>query len=271
MELEKVSKGTPRTGIKAYDSALKVMRCEIGEFTKDNVLAYLKGLEGKGYSPATINTRIKAVRKMLTLSALHEGEHPAITREKMDAIFNAEGLKLVKVDNSIGPEDVIDPEDLKRIIAASDERTGLIIEALYYSAARISELLGIRLDRCTVRGDAVHCEIIGKGRRARTIYLPAALFLRIKSTFRSRTWLFESKTHGQLDRSNTWKKVAEAGRAIGFGNLHPHAIRHSWATSNLERLGVHKVSRYLGHADISTTSKFYLHNNASAEEIITEL
>ena len=112
-------------------------------------------------------------------------------------------------------------------------------------------------------------EIIGKGRRARRVQISADLFARIKSTFASKQYLFETRTGSSLNRSNVFRMVKSAGELIGVENLHPHTLRHSWATHNIDGLGVYKVSRYLGHSDTAVTSRYYLHSTPNGDEIET--
>jgi integrase/recombinase XerD len=191
-------------------------------------------------------------------------------RYELDRIFSQNDMKRVKVETVINAEDCLTKEELKKIIKISDAKTGLIIRALYYTAARISELCGMRHKDCIIDKKGVSIQIIGKGRKLRTVFLPWKIYGEIHVIFQGKVYLFETGRGKALDRSNAWRQVAKAGKDAGIKRLHPHTLRHTWATMNLEKLGLHKVSRYLGHADISTTSKFYLHTEATVEEILRQ-
>lgn len=262
----------PATRIKSYDAAIKAFnRAMAGQaITEQSVIEYLQGLQKAGYKPATVNHKIQALKKSLHKMAERQGQDSSLIKYRIDQAFKQPELKSVKIDKSITDQDVLTPEELRRIIEIATPKTGLLIEALYQTAARVSELLNIRLADCKARRGpgAIEVSITGKGKKQRKVFITTALYERIRDTYQGKKFLFESETGQQLNRQNVHKQIKRAAAAAGIAGLHPHTIRHTWATHNLDRLGIHKVSKYLGHSDIAITSAYYLHNQASAEEIL---
>ena len=75
--------------------------------------------------------------------------------------------------------------------------------------------------------------------------------------------VFLNARGGRLTRQGMHAIVADAGRTIGIANLHPHTLRHSFATHLLEGgADLRVIQEILGHSDISTT-QIYTHVNRS--------
>jgi integrase/recombinase XerD len=166
-------------------------------------------------------------------------------------------------------------DDVDALLAAPDTATprGLrdrtMIEVLYATGLRVSELIGLRVT--DVRVDQGYVQCLGKGRKQRMVPLgeTAADFVRRYAadarpilTKRHQTpWLFvNARGGGQLSRSGFWKLLKTYGRAAGVrAHLSPHVLRHSFATHLLERgADLRAIQAMLGHADLSTT-QIYTH------------
>lgn len=257
----------PLTGSKSYDSALAKINAE-ALISPEGLKNYFQSLRDQGLTVATLNHKIAAVKKSLRIMAERMGQDSWQARYELERVFQQNDLKRVKIETFINPDDCISRQELKTIIDMADVKTGLLIRALYVTAARISELCGIRFIDCDSDKKGIAIKIIGKGRKLRTVFMQKSLFNAIQKIWRGRVYLFETRGGKALHRSNAWRKIKHAGRTAGVEKLHPHTLRHSWATHNLKRLGLHKVSLYLGHADVSTTSKFYIHSRPEMDEIL---
>lgn len=254
----------PLTSVTSYNDAIRAFNRS--GLTLDD---YLTQIRAADYKPATINHKLHALKKALRLYAERQGADSTVVRYQIDDLFKRPENKATKIDCAVTSDDCLTAEELRELKAASPHRTALLIDALYQTAARVSELINVKLSDCEQGKHGVKVQITrGKGNKAREVYLSASLFAAIREEYAGRVYLFETTKGGRLDRSNIHKAIQAAGHAIGLKNLHPHTFRHTWATANLDRLGIYKTSHYLGHADITTTARFYLHNKPTEAEIL---
>lgn len=166
-------------------------------------------------------------------------------------------------------------EQVEALLAAPDVATtrGLrdraLVEVLYATGLRVSELVGLRVT--DVRLDEGYVQCLGKGRKQRIVplgdearrwvgqYLLEAR--PVLSRGRQNPWVFLNAGGGQrLSRVGFWKVLKAYGRKAGLrGRLTPHMLRHSFATHLLERgADLRAIQTMLGHADLSTT-QIYTH------------
>ena len=169
----------------------------------------------------------------------------------------------------------LDVEEVDRLLAQPDSshprglRDKALIELLYATGLRVSELLSLRAGDINLDGGYLTC--IGKGDKQRIVPLghEAADWIRryiaegrpaLLKTRRS-PWLFVNARGGsQLSRVGFWKILKEYGLKAGVTrDISPHVLRHSFATHLLERgADLRAIQMMLGHADLSTT-QIYTH------------
>jgi integrase/recombinase XerD len=166
-------------------------------------------------------------------------------------------------------------EDVDALIAAPDVssapglRDRALIEVLYATGLRVSELVGLRL--AEVRLDQRYVQCVGKGGKPRIVPLgdEAATWLErylhesrpALSRGRELPWVFLNARAGRrLSRFGFWKLLKAYGQRAGVrAHLSPHVLRHSFATHLLERgADLRAIQTMLGHADLSTT-QIYTH------------
>jgi integrase/recombinase XerD len=166
-------------------------------------------------------------------------------------------------------------DDVDALLAAPETSTprGLrdrtLIEVLYATGLRVSELVGLRVT--DVRADQGYVQCLGKGRKQRIVPLgdTAADWVRryvaegrpVLTRGKQTPWLFvNARGGGRLSRSGFWKLLKAYGREAGLrAHLSPHVLRHSIATHLLERgADLRAIQAMLGHADLSTT-QIYTH------------
>ena len=153
----------------------------------------------------------------------------------------------------------LSPEELEKVRCACEkERDLAIVEFLYSSAVRVSEL--VRLNREDICWESDDVMVLGKGNKEREVYLNARAHLHLKKYLESRTddnpALFVSgrMPHERLTKAGIEYIVAQIGKAAGVENVHPHRFRRTAAT-DLLRMGmpIEQVQELLGHAKIDTT------------------
>jgi integrase/recombinase XerD len=166
-------------------------------------------------------------------------------------------------------------EEVDALLAAPDTSTprGIrdrtLLEVLYATGLRVSELVGLRVT--DVRLDDGYVQCMGKGNKQRIVPLgdeAAAWVRRYLATARGTLargrespWLFLNARDGKtLSRLGFWKLLKAYGRQAGVrSHLSPHVVRHSFATHLLERgADLRAIQAMLGHADLSTT-QIYTH------------
>jgi integrase/recombinase XerD len=168
-------------------------------------------------------------------------------------------------------------DEVERLLAAPDVNTPIglrdraMIEVLYSTGLRVSELLNLRVSDLDVRMGCIRC--IGKGDKERLIPIGRKAIAAVEQyVARSRSKFVQSNSLAQnqllfltrdgrkLSRISIWKILHNYGVKLRLrGRLTPHTLRHSFATHLLERgADLRSVQLMLGHADISTT-QIYTH------------
>jgi integrase/recombinase XerD len=174
----------------------------------------------------------------------------------------------------------LSPEQVERLIEQPDVGTPLglrdraMIEVLYATGMRVSELVGIRGADLHLEAHYLNC--IGKGSKERIVPIgeQASMWLRryerdarpalVTAVRRGRGTpspsVFVNARGRPLSRIGFWKILKGYGRRAGLPDtLSPHVVRHSFATHLLERgADLRAIQMMLGHADLSTT-QIYTH------------
>ena len=221
---------------------------------------HVRALRRSGLSSRSITRALVAIRRFY-----------AFLVEQGDCSANpAENLKPPKTVRQL-PK-VLSESDIERLIAAPDldsplgQRDRAMIELLYATGLRVSELVGLELDQ--LRLDSGFLVAYGKGRKERIVpvgeraeaHLGAYLEEARPQLLVDRQQLVFLGARGRgLTRQGFWKRLKEYGVAVGIGGLSPHVLRHSFATHLLDHgADLRAVQLMLGHSDISTT-QIYTH------------
>ncbi len=169
---------------------------------------------------------------------------------------------------------VLSEKEVERLLNQPDPskplglRDRTMLEVLYATGLRVSEMVSLRLDQVDLEVGCVR--ILGKGGRERIVPIGevAQAFLKIylnegrRQILKGRVapYVFVNLRAGKLTRQGAWKIIKKYGlRAAIKGKLTPHTLRHCFATHLLDRgADLRSVQALLGHVDISTT-QIYTH------------
>ncbi len=225
-----------------------------GSVRRDDIRQFLGGLLQQGLDKRSAARKLSAVKAFF--------KHAA--REGLVAANPAAGLRSPRLDKKL-PSFLSEAEAGGAAAAAAGTRHAArdraVIELLYGSGLRSSELLGLRAGDVDLAGGTV--KVTGKGGKQRIVPLtrPAAAALRCLAGGRAPDQaVFLGSQGGPLARRQLQRIVKLAIRAAGGrGKASPHVLRHTFATHLLERgADLKAVKELLGHASLSTT-QIYTH------------
>jgi site-specific recombinase XerD len=163
---------------------------------------------------------------------------------------------------------VLSQEEVARLIdSAATPVHRLILMTLYATGIRRTELTQLKIADIDTQRMVIHVRA-GKGRKDRDVMLSARLLEALRQYWRQRkpkVWLFPTETehsNGEQPMSDrvVWNACTEAARRAGMEKpIHPHTLRHSFATHLLEAgTDLRTIQLLLGHASLKNTA-IYLH------------
>jgi integrase/recombinase XerD len=226
--------------------------------TPSDVSAFMKFLYSRGLKPRSAARALAAVKSLyrfLLLERAMEHNPTAVVEAPRAFVALPHFLTIDEVD---------------RLLASTQSggrtavRDKAMIQVLYATGLRVSELVNLRLDGVNLDAGFVRC--IGKGSKERVVPLGATaceavkLYLGSARGSHPSETLFLSMRGSPLTRMEFWKILKDYASKAGIRkNISPHVLRHSFATHLLERgADLRAVQMMLGHAEISTT-QIYTH------------
>jgi integrase/recombinase XerD len=281
-----VERGLARHSLAAYRRDLDLYGTylhEVGitsplEATRDDLAAFVAWFRdretphGRPYAPATVARTLVAVR----------GFHRFLLREGLATDDPSSEVTGPRLRRSL-PK-ALSREQVDRLLSApvGDEPVALrdraMLELLYASGLRISELVDLDVDDVDTTTLVVRCR--GKGSKERYVHMgrPAgraldAWLVRGRPEFGPRgPAVFCNRRGGRLTRQGGWKIIKQRAQAVDLGALvSPHTLRHSFATHLLEGgADVRVVQELLGHATVSTTQVYTLVSQARLRSVYEE-
>lgn len=278
-----IERGLAKATVSAYESDLNKYVAWLqthgitkpDDIAKQDVEDYIAALDADGES-----ARSKARR----LASIHEFHRFALAQHAVSADVAA-SVKAPK-GASVLP-DVLSVDEVSRLLdaAAVGGSTDLVVlrdkallEFMYATGCRVSEAVGTNLDDIDLEEKVVR--LMGKGSKQRLVplgsyarnsvvaYLNAGrgeLERRSTAKVPERRALFLNKRGKRISRQSVWEIVKTAGERAGITKpLHPHTLRHSFATHLIQGgADVRTVQELLGHASVTTT-QIYTHVSPEA-------
>lgn len=225
------------------------------------VVAYEADLVDRGYATSSVDRRVSVIK----------GFHRFLVREGYARRNPTDTLQLPKPPERL--PDVLSASQVGAMLAACtgdgppEMRNRAILEVLYGCGLRVSECTGLDLGDCIL--EEGYLRVVGKGGKERIspisgaalealgAYLERARPALAKPYAKPTAAVFLNARGGRLTRQSVHAIVADAGRLVGVDNLHPHTLRHSFATHMLEGgADLRVIQEILGHSDISTTQVY---------------
>lgn len=162
------------------------------------------------------------------------------------------------------PRCLSEREVARLIEAATLPRDRALLELLYATGCRIGEVVRMRLEHLDFRQRQII--VLGKGRKERVVFFgeKAAEALKAHLAGRSTGPVFRSRSGLHSDSCALGKVVKCCGERAGLSGVHPHLLRHSFASHLVDRgLDIRFVQELLGHVSVTTT-QIYLHSSPSS-------
>lgn len=241
---------------------LTEMDVYLADLSMQDLQAHLIRLQERGLSIASISRHLMSIKMFLRfLHTERQIRHDLATLIETPRQWN-------RIPHSLHVPEV---DALLSAPAPDDEyylRDRALLELMYATGLRVSELSSLDVGQVNLKVGYLRC--IGKGNKERIVpigrpaidavteYLEALRPQLLRERRSSK--LFLSRTGRALDRTNMWRLVHKYGRMAGIGkNVHPHLLRHCFATHLLSGgADLRVVQELLGHADVTTT-QIYTH------------
>lgn len=149
---------------------------------------------------------------------------------------------------------ILSQEQLRILISLeSNLRNRFILNFLYLTGLRVSELQMLKWSDFVERESQWQLSVVGKGKKIRSLYISKKLDLIDLSLLNTNNYVTGSK----LTTTQLYRIVKRAGSRVGIKNFSPHWLRHCHATHSLESgAPIHVVQKTLGHSSIETTGKY---------------
>lgn len=235
----------------------------VNSVRREHIVSYLMALRDRGLGTSTISRRLVAI-KVFFKYLQQEGLLSNNVTESM------ESPRLWKVLPG-----TLTYKEVERLLVAPDPKKKLglrdkaLLETLYGTGLRVSELAGLKIE--DLHFDAGYVRCMGKGRKERVVplgetarrilqqYLAESQPVLAKGRAEERG-VFLSIRGRPMGRKAVWKLIKKYARGAGISkNVKPHTLRHSFASHLLANgAPLRVIQEMLGHADITTT-QIYTH------------
>jgi integrase/recombinase XerD len=258
-----VEKGLSRNTIESYSIDLRKFQEFLSSgnkgfvsFSRTDIVDFIERLRAERYAISSICrfiSSIKSLCKYLMIQNLIQ-EDPSETLqapkrwERLPKALSVSDVRsFLELSSSLTKPTLI--------------RDAVMLELLYSSGLRVSELVSLKLE--DIHLEAGFLRVLGKGSKERIVPVNTRAIEKLKSYInqqrpqilkkRLSIYLFVTGRGKPMTRQRFWQAIKTLGRRSGI-QLSPHTLRHSFATHLLEGgADLRSVQKMLGHSDISTT------------------
>jgi integrase/recombinase XerC len=216
------------------------------------------------------NKKSSIARKISTLRSFFK----YLIREQVISSNPAKSVSTPKVEKTLPTTLTVDeafrlmespqslPEKPSDVSKENRLRDRAILELLYSSGVRVSELVGLNLNQ--LDSDLGIARVMGKGRKERIVPVGAKAiealkaYLEDRRVFRGEDPIFVNSFGGRLTTRSVGRLIKKYTRHSGiFRKVSPHSLRHTFATHLLDAgADIREIQEMLGHSSLSTTQRY---------------
>ena len=227
------------------------------------ILDYILHLKSQSYAEATVARKVAAVKSFCGFLQA-EGK---LKTNPAETLASPKVSKSLPKPLTVQEIDELLEQPLRRN-STEAKRDRAMLELMYATGLRVTELVSLDVNDVQVEGDRTYVRLVGKGNRERQVPLLEQPAQEVESYIklarprlvgeRAETALFVNRRGERLTRQGFWLILKGYASEAGIdGRVTPHTLRHSFATHMLRGgMDIHKVQELLGHADISTTQVY---------------
>ncbi len=227
----------------------------VNNIDKKTVTEFILKLENEKKSPATVARYITSVKRFFRFLI----EKGIIIKNPMDGIKPPKQKK--KLPEILSAEEVSRLLDEPKGVDAKSVRDKAMLELLYATGSRTTELISLNTDDINIKIGYARCRkqneerIIPIGKMALTALENYLNFVRNEIALEDEKSLFVNMSGERMTRQGFWKIVKFYAERAGIKKqITPHTLRHSFAAHLLENgADLHSIQTMLGHSDISST------------------
>lgn len=233
---------------------------QLSELRRGEIASWSRWLSEQGLAPRSVARAVSTVR----------GFYGFLLR---DGLIKEDPLACIETPQAIhAMPKVLDSDEVERLLSAvnidspAGVRDRTIIELLYATGLRVSELVALRVGEIDPEQGLLTCK--GKGSKHRRVPIGRsalqwlARYQQVRNLLlaeRVSTFLFISNSGAGLTRQQVWQSMKQHAKRAGLEDVSPHVLRHSFATHLMQHgADSRSVQALLGHSDLATT-QLYTH------------
>ena len=262
-----MNRGLSKNTIESYSRDISSLTAFLGKrgisdstaVSEHEIAAFFEHLRKKKLSPRSVARNIVSLKQFFRFLLTEK----VITGDPMRNTVSPKPAKTLPHTLSLSEVETLlrEPEKGKSEKALRDRA---MLEVLYATGVRVSELVSLELNRVNL--DHGYVITLGKGSKERIVPIGDAAIRKTRDYLsdarpkllrdRSSEYLFvTSRTASKMSRQRFWRIIKDYALAAGIhSHITPHVLRHSFATHLLERgADLRSIQAMLGHSDISTT------------------
>jgi integrase/recombinase XerD len=261
-----------RRDLAKYSDFLVKEKLDFEHLSEDEIISFEVWLKGLGMAVTSINRNISALKSFYKYLAQEFSTNNPVSAMASSKVPRRlpKALTIKEITSLI--------DSTKRAGDPISLRDHAIIELLYGTGARVSEIVGININdfaQSDVEGNPITTlKLRGKGSKERIVPLGSfaknaldEYLVRIRPNLLSKsksarveTALFLNQRGSRLSRQSAWQMISDAADSTGLsGKVSPHVFRHSYATHLLDGgADIRVVQELLGHASVTTTQVYTL-------------